>query len=163
MEIKYYRYSGGIQFGKIIVKLLAIFCFIILFIVLTQPHFRQTYSNYEYSLLLLALLLGIIGCIFYVGLFADIGVDNDGLLIEFLWKNLKISWGDIIDIKPFGPRFLGYWIISTNNKLTPFHRLYGFYSLKTVAPSFCINNIDKSHDYLLLRIRKQIKLNRRAQ
>ena len=162
MEIKYYRYSGGIQFGKTIGRLLAIFCFIILLIVLTQPYFRQTYSNYDYFLLLLALLFGIIGCIFYDGLFADIGVDNDGLLVEFLWKYLRIPWSDIIDIRPFGPRFLGYWIISTNNKLTPFHRLYGFYSLQTAAPSFCINNIYKSHEYLLILISKQIKLNRRA-
>ena len=161
MDIKFYRYSGGIQFGKTIVKLLAVFCFIILLIVLTQPSFRQTYSNYYYYLLL-TLLLGIIGCIFYIGLFADIGADNDGLLVEFLWKYLRIPWSDIIDIRPFGPRFLNYWIISTNNKLTPFHRLYGFYSLKTVAPRFCINNASKSHEYLIMMIRKQIKLNRKA-
>jgi len=160
MDIKYYRYSGGIQFGKTIAKLMAAFCFIILLVVLTQPYFRQAYSDYDYYLLLLTLPFGIIGCIFYVGLFA--GVDNEGLLVEFLWKYLRIPWRDITGVNPFGPRFLNYWIISTNNKLTPFHRLYGFYSLRTVAPSFCIIKISKSHEYLLMVIRNQIKLNRRA-
>jgi len=162
MDIKYYRYPDTIQTGKIGTKFGAIFLFIIFLVVLTQPYFRQNYSSHDYYLILLAIILGIIGCIFYIGLFADIGIDNDGLLVEFMGKPLRVLWKEITSVKPFGPKFLNYWVITTDNKLTPFHRLYGFYSLKSLAPSFCIYKISKSQEYLLMTIRNQLKLNRRV-
>lgn len=162
MDIKHYRYPGSIQLGKTVVRFLGSAFFIILLIVLTQPYFKQTYSGYQYYLLLFVLILGIISCIFYIGLFADIGIDNDGLLVEFMGKQLKVFWKDITGVKPFGPRFLNYWVITTDNKLTPFHRLYGVYSLKSLAPSFCIYKTTKGHEFLLMKIREQIRLNRKA-
>ena len=162
MDIKFYRYPDPIQIGKTVVSYLGGAFFIIFLVVLTQPYFRQTYLGYDYYSVLLALILGVIGCMFYVGLFADIGMDNDGLLVKFMGKHLRVFWKDITDAKPFGPRFLNYWVITTDNKLTPFHRLYGVYSLKSLAPSFCIYKISKSQEYLLMTIKNQIKLNRRA-
>lgn len=162
MDIKFYRYPSSIQLGKILVKFLGSAFFIIFLVALTQPYFKHTYSGYHYYLLLLALILGIISCIFYIGLFADVGTDNDGLLVEFMGKPLRVIWKDITSVKPFGPRFLNYWVITTNNKLTLFHRLYGVYSLKSLAPSFCIYKISNDQESLLMIIRKQIKLNSRA-
>ena len=162
MDIKHYRYPSSIQLGKTVVKFLTVLFFVIFLIVLIQPYFRQAYPSYNYYALLLTPILGIIGCIFYVGLFADIGIDDDGLLIEFLGKQYRVFWKDITGVSPFGPRFLNYWVITTDNKLTPFHRLYGFYSLKSLAPSFCIYKTTKGHEFLLMKIREQIRLNRKA-
>lgn len=162
MDIKFYRYPDTIKNGKIIAAYLGSAFFIIFLIVLTQPYFRKVYSSHDYYLVLLALILGIIGCIFYIGLFADVGIDNDGLLIEFMGKPLRVLWQDITSVKPFGPKILNYWVITTNNKLTPFHRLYGIYSLTSLAPSLCIYKISKSQEDLLTTIRNQIKLTHKA-
>lgn len=162
MDIKQYRYPEPIQIGKVGAKVGAVLFLIIFIVILTQPYFRQTYSSFDYYILLIALFLGIVGCIFYVGLFADIGFNDDGLYVDFFGKQYKVFWSDITSVKPFGPRFLHYWVVTTDNKLTLFHRLYGIYSLTSLAPSFCIYKITKGQEFLLMRIKEKIKLNNKA-
>jgi len=161
MNIRFYRYPGSIKFGKMIVGLMSVLFVIIIIFVVIEPYFRQAYSDH-YSSLVISLILGIIGCIFYIGCFSDIGVDDDGLLIEFFGKQYRVFWMDITGIKPFRPGFLNYWVITTDNKLTPFHRLYGLYSLKSLAPSFCIYKTTKGHEFLLMKIKEQVKLNNKT-
>jgi len=161
MQNKQYRYPYSIQLGKTGSKIGVVLLLIIFVIVLVEPYFRQTYSGYSYYLVLLTPILGIIGCIFYIGSFPDIGVDDDGLSVEFIGKQLRVFWKDITGIKPFGPRFLNYWVITTDNKLTPFHRIYGLGSLKSFAPSFYIYKSTQGHEFLLMKIREKVKLNSR--
>jgi hypothetical protein len=161
MDIKFYRYPDSISFGKMLISFLVILFFAIFLLVLIEPHYRQTNPDY-YLLLITSLPFGIIGGIFYIGSFPDIGVDDDGLHVQFLWKYLKVPWKDITGVKPFGPPFLNYWVITTNDMLTLFHRIYGLYSLKSFAPSFYIFKSTKGHEFLLIKIREKVKLNSRA-
>jgi len=161
MDIKFYRHSDSIKLGKMLASFIAIFSLAILLLVLIEPYYRQTDPDH-YLLLVTALLFGIIGGVFYMGSFPDVGIDDDGLHVQFLWKYLKVPWKDITSLKSFGPPFLNYWVITTNNMLTSFHRIYGLYSLKSSAPSFYIYKSTKGHEFLLIKVREKIKLNRRA-
>ena len=161
MDVKQYHYPGPIQLGKTGAKF-GIVLFLIIFItLLTKPYLKEAYSGFSYYLVLSTPILGVVGCVFYIGLFADIGMDDEGLFVEFIGKQLRVFWKDITDIKPFGPQFLNYWVITTDNKLTSFHRIYGLYSLKSVAPSFCIYKSTKGHEFLLMKVKEKAKLNRR--
>jgi len=159
MQDKQYRYPDPIQLGKTGAKV-GIVLFLITFItLLAKPYFKEAYSGYSYYLVLLVPILGIVGCIFYIGSFPDIGADDEGLFVEFIGKQLRVLWKDITGIQPFGPRFLNHWVITTDNKLTAFHRIYGLYSLKSFAPSFYIYKSTKGHEFLLMKIREKVKLN----
>jgi hypothetical protein len=61
--------------------------------------------------------------------YQDVSIDDDGLLIEFLWKRLRINWADVIEVKPvwvysFAPEKIRPVVVIVNG-LTPFHRVLG--------------------------------------
>ena len=77
----------------------------------------------------------------------NITVTDEGLLVEFLWKDLFVPWDKIIEVKPA----YGFWRNSRNTKiyivlteaLTPFHRLLGLtygLSLKSAFIIYCTIN-----------------------
>lgn len=97
------------------------------------------------------------GIIFTLGEYPDVKVDDNGLQVEFLWTYFPIPWGDIVEIKPFRFLFLEWWLVTTKNHLTFFHRMYSIYSLKSFLPGFLIHDKEsQDHSDLLKLIRKQI-------
>jgi hypothetical protein len=158
MHTKHYKYPQPINNAKLSVT----FGFVLLLLLLVLAvlgYIPENYDNVSERYLLIAgLLLGLFGCVYFLGWWADIEVDEDGLLVHFLWMKLRVLWGDIVDVKPFGPKFFHLWVVITKNKkLTFFHRLYGLYSLKSLKPSFFVCNMRKSHQFLISQILKRIK------
>jgi hypothetical protein len=80
----------------------------------------------------------LVGAYFY----QDIWVDEDGILVEFLWKKVRVKWEDIIEIK----LAWGFWlapkesrpVIVLVNRLTPFHCVFGVLYGWSIRPGFII-------------------------
>ena len=74
--------------------------------------------------------------------FQDIWVDEEGLLIEFLWRKIRVRWADIIQTKTAWG-FLGSEknrpLIVLVNGLTPFHRAFGVIYAFSIKPAFVIH------------------------
>ena len=92
--------------------------------------------------------------------FQDILVDEEGLLIEFLWQKVRVRWSDVEEIK--SNVFGSGWIVVVN-KLTPFHRIFGLIYGFTIKPAFVvawtlIDRIDR--EVLQKDIRSHIDENR---
>lgn len=96
--------------------------------------------------------------------FTDLEVDNEGLLVDFFWKKLRIPWNKIIQIKPlFGLRIkkTGMYIVIVDG-LTPFHRFYGLLYGFTLKPAFILSGSVSNFEVLKNDIEKHIKQNRRT-
>ncbi len=99
--------------------------------------------------------------------FPDIDTDEEGLLVEFLWKRIRVSWNDVIELKPmfrYGIPSFGNPIpvVVITNKLTPFHRLYGLLYGFSFKPAFVIQPAISEFELLKTNIEKHIKQNRRS-
>jgi hypothetical protein len=82
----------------------------------------------------------------------DIWVDEEGLLIEFLWKKIRVKWEEIIEVKPawgfLGPEKNRPLIVLVNG-LTPFHRSFGvIYGLSTKSGFVIFSSIS---DFQMLK------------
>jgi len=94
----------------------------------------------------------------------NITVTDDGLLVEFLWKDLNVPWDKLIEIKPaFGfwrsPRNTKVICIVLTNALTPFHRLFGLVYGPSVKPSFIIFPTISEYQSLVETIKRHAKKN----
>jgi len=93
----------------------------------------------------------------------NITVTDEGLLIEFLWKDLFVPWDKIMAIKPA----YGFWRNSQNPKiyivltdaLTPFHRFFGVIYSRSVKPAFVISSTISEYESLVETIKKHTKKN----
>jgi len=92
----------------------------------------------------------------------NITVTDDGLLVEFLWKDLNVPWDKIIEIKPA----FGFWrspqdtkntCIVLTNALTPFHRLLGLIYGPSVRPAFIISPTISEYHSLVETIKNHTK------
>jgi hypothetical protein len=93
--------------------------------------------------------------------FQDITVTNEGLLVEFLWKELLVPWDKIIEIKPsyvswLAPRNAKTYIALTN-ALTPFHRFFGLLYDFSVKPAFIIYPTISEYQNLVQIIKNHVK------
>jgi hypothetical protein len=92
--------------------------------------------------------------------YQDVSVDDDGLLIEFLWKKFKVKWADIIEIKPIWvfrhfPEKLRPAVVIVNG-LTPIHRVLGVLYGLSIQPGFVIYSSISDFQVLKDNIRKHI-------
>ena len=94
----------------------------------------------------------------------NIDVTDEGLLVEFLGKDLFVPWNKIIEIKPAH----GFWRNSRNPKpiyivlteaLTPFHRLLGLLYRLSVKPAFIIYPTISEYQSLVETIKRHKKKN----
>ena len=90
--------------------------------------------------------------------YTEILSDQDGLHIKFLWKQIVIPWGEIIEQKPmFRSRWVRkFWVIKTRS-LTPFHRLYGLLYAFSLAPSIVYSDQISNYAELNRRIRANLR------
>ena len=113
------------------------------------------------SIMLLWLTVMLINAYFYG---QNITVTHDGLLIEFLWKDLMVPWDKVIEIKPaFGflrtLRTQKHICVVLTDALTPFHRLFGLLYGLSVKPAFIINVTISDYQSLVETIKKHAKKN----
>ena len=127
------------------------------------PHSRSVVSK-VLDILIVILGYSIIMLISAYFLGQNITVTDDELLIEFLWKDLVVSWDKIIEIKPAH----GFWRNSQNPKpiyvvltdaLTPFHRLFGLIYGLSVKPAFIIYPTISEHRCLVETIKNHAQKN----
>jgi len=91
----------------------------------------------------------------------NITVTADGLLVEFLWKDLFVPWDKIIEVKPA----YGFWRNSRNIKiyivltdaLTPFHRSLGVIYGLSVKPAFIIYSTISEYESLVETIKSHVQ------
>lgn len=90
----------------------------------------------------------------------DIWIDEEGLLIEFLWRKIRVQWVDIIEAKPAWG-FLGQEnkrpLIVLVNGLTPFHRAFGIIYAFSTKPGFVIFSSIRDFKILKENIQSHIK------
>ncbi|MEO7841515.1 MAG: hypothetical protein ABIU06_19405 [Anaerolineales bacterium] len=87
----------------------------------------------------------------------NIAVMDEGLMVEFLGKDLFVPWDKIIEIKPA----YGFWRNSRNTKiyivltdaLTPFHRFFGVIYGLSVKPAFIIYSTISEYESLVETIK----------
>jgi len=99
--------------------------------------------------------------------FPDIDLDEEGLLVEFLWKRIRVSWDDVIELKPvfmYGIPSFGrpVPVVVLTKKLTLFHRVYGLLYGFSTKPAFVIQPAISEFELLKNDIEKHIKQNRRS-
>ena len=98
--------------------------------------------------------------------FPDVDVDDEGLYVEFLWKRIRVSWEDVVELKPvfrYGIPSFGrpVPVIVLTKKLTPFHRIYGLLYGFSTKPAFVIQPAISEFELLKTDIEKHIKQDRR--
>jgi hypothetical protein len=90
----------------------------------------------------------------------DIWVNEEGLLIEFLWKKVRVKWDDIIEVK-LAWGFLGQEskrpVIVLVHGLTPFHRTFGIIYAFSTKPGFVIHPSISDFQILKETIQSQIR------
>ena len=97
----------------------------------------------------------------------NITVTDEGLLIEFLGKDLLVSWDKVdkvIETKPaFGflksYRNQKHVCVVLTNALTPFHRFIGLLYGLSVKPAFIIYPTISEYSSLIETIKKHVKRN----
>lgn len=140
METKYFHYPKSIQFSKKYSKFM-IFVSLPIFILIILNNKSTDFNSlieYYFAMFSVPLIL-ILGSILHLGSFSDIGVDEEGILVEFLWTYLRISWSDIVEVKLAGSRKYGVIVVTTNNRLTLIHRLYSLFTAYSLQPGFYIH------------------------
>ena len=98
--------------------------------------------------------------------FPDIDTDDEGLLVEFFWRRIRVSWNDVIELKPvfmYGIPSFGrpVPVVVLTKKLTPFHRFYGLLYGFSTKPAFIIQPAISEFELLKTNVEKHIKQNRR--
>jgi len=105
----------------------------------------------------LFMMIPILGSAYF---WQDIWVDEEGLLIEFLWKKIRVKWDEIIEVK-LAWGFLGQEskrpVIVLVHGLTPFHRTFGIIYAFSTKPGFVIHPSISDFQTLTENIRNHIK------
>ncbi len=90
----------------------------------------------------------------------DIWIDEAGLLVEFLWKKIRVRWVDLIEVKPAWG-FIGQEskrpVIVLVNGLTPFHRAFGIIYAFSTKPGFVIHPSIRDFQIIKENIRSHMK------
>jgi len=96
----------------------------------------------------------IIGSIF-INFLPNIWINEDGLQISvFIFFRVRILWGELVDIGAGTPP--KDCVLVRTQKITLFHRLYGWLYSRTFYPSFLIGNNISDRDGLVNEIKRRI-------
>jgi hypothetical protein len=139
-----------------ILAFLAPVYFLIRFAIRVNPVESATSLSAWLATFFLAFLQGVV-LLVSANYFCDIGADEAGVSVTFLWSNLHVDWQNIVEIKPM--RFFGRthsWVVLTK-KLTPFHRLYGALYGFSWLPSFIISPSLRDGEKLAKIIEERIR------
>jgi hypothetical protein len=91
-----------------------------------------------------------------INILPTIWVGNEGVVISvFFFFRILIQWKNIIDINT-GRIPSGYTLVRTR-KITPFHRVYGWFYSRTFYPSFLIGKGITGRENLISEIKQRIQ------
>lgn len=93
-------------------------------------------------------------CLITAYFFQDIWVDEEGLLVEFLWRKIRVKWNDIEKMKK--SPLAGIMVVSVKT-LTPFHRIFGILYGFSNKPAFIISPSINDYEDLRKDIENHIK------
>ncbi|MBI5950522.1 MAG: hypothetical protein HY865_02595 [Chloroflexi bacterium] len=153
------------QFVRLFKNVFAVFAFIVpiffIFIFFTE-WFQNPVVPINSLLELVSLLIFSPICILVAAYFyTDLEVDEDGMLVEFLWKKLRIPWNKVLQMKPlFGMKVKkqGIYVVMVDG-LTPFHRLYGLIYGFSWKPAFVLWLNVGNFEVLKADIEKHVRRN----
>jgi hypothetical protein len=137
VETKKYSYGSLHKFSNVGFWILATFCFLIglffvygFFQLLFFPGSDSSMTLWEvFREFLLYSVWSPVFFAFFAGLYPDVTIKSDGLLINFAFRDFSVDWNNVVEIKP--ARFLGIpmlgkaKIVFVSEGLTRFHVLYG--------------------------------------
>ena len=158
MEISKHTHSRYVVWLKyfLFVSIIMLLLGLIYIDFVEYPHSKSVISKVLdiFFIMLLWSTVMLINAYFYG---QNITVTDEGLLIEFLWKDLFVPWDKIIQIKPaYG--FLGnsrntkIYIVLTN-ALTPLHRFFGVTYGLSIKPAFIIYSTISEYESLVETIK----------
>lgn len=138
MNKRKFMYSQKTQQSKGVVKIFSILFLLLIPLLITSNDFKSTL---EFCSAVLVPLFMVLSCIFYLGSWADLDVADDGIYVEFLWKELYVPWSGIVKIKSMGFGFTHTDVVLVENRyLTGFHRIYSLFTFGSLQPSFHIHS-----------------------
>jgi hypothetical protein len=125
-----------------------------------HPHSRVAISKVSdlFFIMLLWSTVMLINAYFYG---QNITVTHDGLLVEFLGKDLSVPWDKIIEIKSASgfrrsTKNRKHILVVLTDALTPFHRLLGFLYGSSLKPAFIIYPSIGEYELLVETIKKHV-------
>lgn len=141
MNIQRFTYPNGIKFSKLISVFFICIGILLYPTLLLFPKPEEINSTFEYVIAILVTpSVLIFGAIHYIGSWSEIQVNKDGICVEFLWLKLRIPWDGIRRVEHVGSKRLGVTIILTDNQyLTFFHRIYSLYTVGSFQPGVHIH------------------------
>jgi len=145
METKWFRYPPNIQWTKTVSKVM-IFILAMIFIAMVYKNRPEDYETLSlYYIAFTMPILGILVFALYAGSWSDLGINDQGIVVEFLWFQLSVPWNSIISTKQVGSMKFGVFVILTKDALTPLHRIYSLITVGSFHPSIQIHSISSEH------------------
>lgn len=159
MTIQKYSHPKSIQWFK---NIFAVLAFIYPPYMILTTFLRETPKNALSAIIIIVvasfMMIPILVAAYF---FQDVWVDDDGLIIEFLRRKIKVRWVDVIEAKPAWG-FLGLAknrpLIVLVNGLTPFHRILGFLYGWSIKPGFVVFSTTANFQVLKEIIQDRMKL-----
>ena len=153
MTAKFYRYSLAIQIAKVH-GWLGLGMIVTLFVVLFGAvGLGYTGFSGKFLLVMATLVFGIVMNLSFIHSFSDIGVSDNGILVQFLWQYILVRWDEIVDVHEHRGLFFVLYIVRTT-RLTFFHKLYGLLYTLSASPALVISEKIRGCDELISEIRR---------
>ncbi len=154
---KTFRYTGSIHLYKIVSKIIGFIGLLFMLALLIIALFNSTgrFPVGGYVIIGLASLILVFGIIAGTSFWPDIQIDDEGLLVEFFPKPLRVSWNQVRSVQQVHMIMLSnkFWLVKTD-ALTPFHRFYSLAYSGSLEPSFLISSRMKGHEILMAELRQ---------
>jgi hypothetical protein len=154
MKTRLYRYPPNIQVVKIGGWLMTIIVLVFVVLAVSSRPLALIVSPWEALSVLFLLAFGASVSLYIANLYPNIGVDEQGILVGYLWHYLRVPWQEIIDARPiravFGLSLV--WLVRTK-RLTLLHRLYGF-----PHTGFFISSMISNYAELIREIEHHVQL-----
>jgi hypothetical protein len=80
-----------------------------------------------------------LGLLFF-NAYPAVHVDDAGLTVEFLFGHVQIAWADVAGVKSRSFPWSNSVVVMAK-RITPFHRLYGWYYARRFSPAFLVADI----------------------
>ena len=156
MKTRFYRYPLNMQVVKVGGWFMAFIVLILMLVAILANPLAIIVSPGKAFSVLLPLAFGTVVSLYIANLYPSVGIEDDGLLLGFLWHHLRVPWKEIIEIRPIGSLFglSSAWMVKTR-KLSLLHRLYGF-----PHPGFFVSSAISNHAELIKEIEYRVNAHR---
>lgn len=166
MKNRSYQYPFGGWLGRALLWLvITLIFFVLLFDVFgaLSDLLACSADLWDWARLALALVLGFVFWAYATNAYPNIDVRRDGLMVEYFWKSLFITWENIVQVKEGGRAGSKTWAVQAAKGLTSLHRLYGLFYTRSLVPTFVIYSYLPDHKKLVDEIQKHLKTQTKKQ